>query len=221
MSRKGIRSQGISQASMNEIQVEWRERSWKEQKDKNSKANKTKMPRTKAIKTKRSAVSLVTRVHRSKIDRTNVILVEIWVSGLRGRFREKAGEISSWLKGKEMILWKHRLRKAGRYNVFTECGIKEGMKHHLRQEQLEYNSPNTVRPSACSINKEEPARWAGPPESDRERKRLLGPVVLRELRLKLVLKKLRGSLSSEDTDGQEQSQSRQLLALGSQATFIS
>lgn len=62
------------------------------------------MPRTKAIKTKRSAVSLVTRVHRSKIDRTNVILVEIWVSGLRGRFREKAGETSSWLKGKEMIL---------------------------------------------------------------------------------------------------------------------
>lgn len=95
------------------------------------------------------------------------------------------------------------------------------MKHHLRQEQLEYSSPNTVRPSACSINKEEPARWAGTPESDRERKRLLGPVVLRELRLKLVLKKLQGSLSSEDTDGQEQSQSRQLLALGSQATFIS
>lgn len=61
------------------------------------------MPRTRAIKTKRSAFSLVTRAHRSKIDMTNVILIEMWVSSLRGRLREKAGKTSSWLKGKEMI----------------------------------------------------------------------------------------------------------------------
>lgn len=130
------------------------------------------MPRTKAIKTKRSAVSLETRVHRSKIYMTNVILIEIWVSSLRGRFRENAGKTSSWFKGKEMIVWKNGLRKAGRYRWCLHWVWGQGRDEASseKQEQLKYSSPNTVRPSACSINKEEPARWAGTPESSRERK---------------------------------------------------
>lgn len=169
---------------MNEIHLraDWQERSWKEQKDKNNKANKTNMPSTRAIKTKRSAFSLVTRAHRWKIDMTNVVLIEMWVSSFRGRFREKAGKLSSWLKGKEMILWKHGFRKAGRYSVSTRCGDKKGMKHHLRdrnnwsiaaQTQWDHQPPVSTRTT--------PGKWAITPESGRERKRLLGPVLLTEL----------------------------------------
>lgn len=130
MSRKGIRSQGISQASMNEIQAEWRERPWKEQKDKNSKANKTKMPRTKAIKTKKSAVSLVTRVHRSKIDMTR--LRSGWVASETDSEKKQARHQT----GLRVRRWSFERTGLGRLgdtkNVFTECGVKEGMKHHLR-----------------------------------------------------------------------------------------
>lgn len=96
-------------------------------------------------------------------------------------------------------------------NVFTECGVKEGMKHHLRDRNNW--SLQDQQGGASQVGRSS--------ESGRERKRLLGSVLLMELRLLLVLKKRQGSLSSEDTDGQEQSRSRQLLALGSQTRFIS
>lgn len=136
MSRKVIRSQGISQASMNEIHLkaEWREREHgKKQKDKNKKANKTKMPRTKAIKTKRSAVSLETRVHRSKTDMTmSFWLRSGWVASEADSEKMQARHQA----GLRVRRWSFERTGLGRLgdtdDVFTECEVKEGMKHHLR-----------------------------------------------------------------------------------------
>lgn len=56
------------------------------------------------IKTRRPACSLVTRIHRSKTDMTDVILIDMWVSSLRGRFTERADMTLGWLKSERMSL---------------------------------------------------------------------------------------------------------------------
>lgn len=54
---------------------------------------KVKISRTIAIKTKRPGFSLVTRNHRLKIDMTDVILIDMWLSSHRSRFRESRYDI--------------------------------------------------------------------------------------------------------------------------------
>lgn len=67
-------------------------------------------------------------------------------------------------------------------SVSTGCGDKEGMKHHLRnrnnwsiaaQTQWDHQPPVSTRT--------QPGKWAVTPESGRERKKLLGPVLLTKL----------------------------------------
>lgn len=88
------------------------------------------MPRTKAIKTKKSAVSLVTRGHRSKTDMTR--LRSGWVASETDSKKKQARHQASL----RVRRWSFERTGLGRLgdteNVFTECGVKEGMKHHLR-----------------------------------------------------------------------------------------